>query len=485
MEIHAMTAVEIADLLTNGRISSVEAVESCLRHIAARDEVLGSFVTVMAAEALAAAEQSDQRRREGRLRSQWDGVPVAVKDNLALAGVRMTCGSKMLEDYIPPEDAHVIALLKDQGMPIIGKTNMDEFAMGSSTEFSALKTTRNPWDVDRVPGGSSGGSAASVASGQAPWALGSDTGGSVREPASFCGVVGVKPTYGRVSRRGLTAYASSLDQVGTFAQTVIDGAALLQAIAGFDPKDSTSLDLTVPNWVQTLGDGVAGMRIGILPEINGEAVDEDVQGSQRQAAAVLTEAGATVETISIPFLDKAIETYYLIATAEASSNLARYDGVRYGLRVDGVDATDMFRKSRSAGFGPEVKRRIMLGTYVLSAGYYDAYYKKAQQVRRLLADGFKQAFSRVDLLLTPTTAATAFRFGEKQDPLTMYQTDIFTVPANLAGLPALSLPFGRCAAGMPIGLQLTAAPLREDLMFRGAAVLETFESERRMPYVTV
>ncbi len=485
MELHTMTAAELSRLLQSGEVSSVETVESCLDHIAARDETVGAFLTVLSEQALRAAARSDARRREGRSLSVWDGVPIAVKDNLALAGVRNTCGSKMLEHYLAPYDAHVVARLKELGMPILGKTNMDEFAMGSSTEYSALQVTRNPWDMERVPGGSSGGSAACVAAGEAPWSLGSDTGGSVREPAAFCGLVGIKPTYGRVSRYGLVAFASSLDQVGTFSRTVSDGAALLQIIAGNDGKDSTSLPDTVPDFAGSLRRGVQGLRIGVLEGWEEDNILPSVRASMQEAVAVLKDAGAEVITVSLELLDKAIETYYLIAMAEASSNLARYDGVRYGLRVEGADAADMFRRTRSAGFGPEVKRRILLGTYILSAGYYDAYYKKAQQVRTLIRDAFSKAFHRVDVLLTPTTATTAFRFGEKQDPLQMYQTDYYTVPANLAGLPAMSIPFGRCDAGLPIGLQLTAGALQESIMLQAAAALESVEEQRRGSYGTV
>ncbi len=485
MELHTMTAGELASMLEKGEISSVDAVKSCLDHIAARDQAVGAFLTVLAEQALQAAEQSDTRRREGRALSLWDGVPIAIKDNLALQGVRNTCGSKMLEHYIAPYDAHVVTKLKQAGMPILGKTNMDEFAMGSSTEFSALQVTRNPWDVERVPGGSSGGSAACVAAGEAPWALGSDTGGSVREPASFCGLVGIKPTYGRVSRYGLVAFASSLDQVGTFSRTVSDGAALLSAIAGSDAKDSTSIPDAGPDYASAVRRGVQGLRVGVLDGWEQDTVLPSVAASMQEATAALKRAGAEVTTVSLNLLDKAIETYYLIAMAEASSNLARYDGVRYGLRVDGTDAADMFRRTRSEGFGQEVKRRILLGTYVLSAGYYDAYYKKAQQVRTLIRSQFAQMFNDVDVLLTPTTAATAFRFGEKQDPLQMYQTDYYTVPANLAGLPAMSLPFGRCEAGLPIGLQLTAGALQEPVMLQAAGVLEQVEQDRRGSYGAV
>ncbi len=478
MKLHTLEAWSLRDLIRDGSVTSTDIVESFLDQIRARDAEIGAYITVCGEQALEAAKHSDERRREGRTLSDWDGIPAAIKDNISVKGVANTCGSHMLAQYRAPYDAHVVSLLKQAGMPILGKTNMDEFAMGSSTEFSALKTTRNPWDRQKVPGGSSGGSAAAVASHQAPWALGSDTGGSVREPAAFCGLVGIKPTYGRVSRRGLVAFASSLDQIGMLTHSVRDGAALLQLLAGHDELDSTSVRREVPSYESVLGAGASGLRVGLLGGASQQGLQPEIHEALEQAACFLADQGAEIQEHAFPLLDKAIETYYLVATAEASSNLARYDGVRYGLRVEGSDTGEMFRRTRSEGFGPEVKRRIMLGTYALSAGYYEAYYRKAQQVRTMIRDGFLELFEKVDVLLGPTTAASAFGFGEKPDPLQMYLTDIYTVPANLAGLPAIHVPVGLDHGGLPIGLQITASPFAETNALRSAAVLETFARNR-------
>ncbi|HTT85812.1 MAG TPA: Asp-tRNA(Asn)/Glu-tRNA(Gln) amidotransferase subunit GatA, partial [Acidimicrobiales bacterium] len=400
------------------------------------------------------------------------GVPVAVKDNLCLRGAPTTCGSRILEHWCPPYDATVVARLRAAGAVVIGKTNLDEFAMGSSTENSAFGPSRNPYRPDRVPGGSSGGSAAAVGAGLVPLALGSDTGGSIRQPAALCGVVGMKPTYGAVSRYGLVAFASSLDQVGPFATTVADAAALFEVIAGHDPLDSTSLERPAPRVRAGLDDGVEGLRVALPSELV-DGVDPDVAARVRQAAEILDKAGATVSECRVPELRYGLPAYYLIAPAEASSNLSRYDGVRYGLRVEGPDVESMMRATRAAGFGPEVKRRIMLGTYALSAGYYDAYYGQAQKVRTLIMNAFEAAYRNADVLLGATTPTTAFALGDKvDDPMAMYLSDTCTVPSNLAGHPALSLPFGTDEAGLPVGVQILAPALCEPLVFRVAAVLE-------------
>ena len=404
------------------------------------------------------------------------GGPGAPKDNRCTRGVPTTCSSRILEGWLPPYDATVVERLAAAGAVVVGKTNLDEFAMGSSTENSAFGVTRNPLDLTRVPGGSSGGSAAAVAAGFAPLALGSDTGGSIRQPAALCGVVGVKPTYGAVSRYGLVAFASSLDQIGPFARTVSDAALLLEAIGGHDPRDSTSIPEPAAGLTEVLDRGVEGLRIGVIEELSGdglEGIADDVRSRLGEAASALDEAGATVETTSVPSTVYGLSAYYVIAPAEASSNLARYDGVRYGLRVDAPNAGDMNTATRTAGFGDEVKRRIMLGTYALSAGYYDAYYGKSQKVRTLIVQDFARAYEEFDLLLCPTAPTTAFPIGEKTaDPMTMYLNDVCTIPSNLAGHPAMSVPFGVGDDGMPVGVQILAPAMGEPTMFQAAAVLE-------------
>jgi len=461
-------------LLAKGEVSATEVVRAHLERVVELEDRLHAFVRVLPARSIQQAEQLDRQRGAQRALPPLFGAPVVLKDNLCWEGVATTCCSKILEGYLPPYSATVVRRLLEAGAIPLGKTNMDEFAMGSSTENSALKITRNPWDPDRVPGGSSGGSAAAVAAGMAPLGLGSDTGGSVRQPAALCGVLGLKPTYGRVSRYGLVAFASSLDQIGPIARDVEDVAALLGVIAGHDPCDATSAAAEVPDYVALSQRGAKGLRVGVAPECFSEGVDPEVARGLRRALAALRQAGALEVEIHLPHTSYAIATYYLICTAEASSNLARYDGVRYGYRAPGPnDLGTMMARTRSAGFGREVKRRIMLGTYALSAGYYDAYYKKAQQVRSLIRRDFQNAFESCDLVLMPTTPTPAFKVGEKsEDPLQMYLSDIFTVTANLAGLPALSVPVGFSGAGLPIGAQLVGPAFAEGVLLQAARVLE-------------
>jgi aspartyl-tRNA(Asn)/glutamyl-tRNA(Gln) amidotransferase subunit A len=465
------TLPELREALETGRTSSVELVGAALERARTQGARLGAFLHLRERAALAEAAVADARRkREGRPRSPLDGIPVAVKDNFSQAGEPVGCASRILEGYVAPYDATAVARLAQAGAVIVGRTNMDEFAMGSSTENSARGPARNPWDLARVPGGSSGGSAAAVAAGIVPVAFGSDTGGSIRQPAACCGVVGMKPTYGRVSRHGLVAFASSLDQIGPFARTAADAAAALAAVAGHDPRDSTSLPDPVPDYAAALTGDVSGLVIGLPREyFVEEGVDPGVLARVREAVEVLQAAGAKVRELSLPHTRHAVAVYYLIATAEASSNLARFDGVRYGHRAAGAGRLrDLYERSRSEGFGAEVKRRILLGTYVLSAGYYDAYYRKAQQVRTLLRRDFDEAFARCDLIATPTITDPAFRLGENvEDPLRMYLSDVYTVAAPLAGIPGLSLPCG-FVRGLPVGLQLLGPPLAEATLFRAA-----------------
>ncbi|MGI8758330.1 MAG: Asp-tRNA(Asn)/Glu-tRNA(Gln) amidotransferase subunit GatA [Acidimicrobiales bacterium] len=468
-----LPATEIAAAVRRGERSAAEVVAEHLAVIREREHDIHAFNALMDEQARMAAALIDRRVAAGEDPGPLAGVPVALKDNLCTRGVPTTCSSLVLDGWLPPYDATVVARLGLAGAILIGKTNLDEFAMGSSTENSAFGPTRNPHDTARVPGGSSGGSAAAVAAGFAPLALGSDTGGSIRQPAALCGVVGVKPTYGLVSRYGLVAFASSLDQVGPLAPTVADAAALLDVIAGHDPLDSTSLAEPVPPLAAALDDGVGGLRVGVITELMGEGIAPDVRRRVEAAAEALAGAGAEVADTSVPAVAYALSAYYLIAPAEASSNLARYDGVRYGLRVDGPTTAVMNTATRTAGFGAEVKRRIMLGTYALSAGYYDAYYGKAQKVRTLIIRDFATAYESFDLLLSPTSPTTAFPLGAKAgDPLTMYLSDVCTIPSNLAGDPAVSVPFGVGDDGLPVGVQLLAPALQEATMMRAAAVLE-------------
>jgi aspartyl-tRNA(Asn)/glutamyl-tRNA(Gln) amidotransferase subunit A len=465
------TAAAIAASVRGGARAR-DVVEERLAAIDDRNGELNAFLTVMADEARAAADDVDRVVAGGGDPGPLAGVPVALKDNMCTRGVPTTCASRILEGWRPPYDATVVTRLRAAGAVVIGKTNLDEFAMGSSTENSAFGPTRNPHDVARVPGGSSGGSAAAVAACMAPLALGSDTGGSIRLPAALCGVVGAKPTYGGVSRYGLVAFASSLDQIGPLASTVEDAALLLEVIGGHDPLDSTSIDAPAPRLVAGLRDGVDGLRIGIVRELV-DGIAPDVAGRLEIAARALEKDGASIDEVSVPATVYGLSAYYLIAPAEASSNLARYDGVRYGLRVDGPDITAMYGDTRAAGFGAEVKRRIMLGTYALSAGYYDAYYGQAQRVRTLIIRELEAAYADHDLLLSPTSPTTAFELGAKTgDPLTMYMSDVCTIPSNLSGHPAISVPYGSGDDGLPVGVQVLAPALGEALMFRAAAALE-------------
>ncbi|MBI5234688.1 MAG: Asp-tRNA(Asn)/Glu-tRNA(Gln) amidotransferase subunit GatA [Deltaproteobacteria bacterium] len=472
MDLTSLTVHELSGLLQKREVSSVEAAQAYLNRIASLNARLGAYITVTADEAIEAAKEADKRLLSGAS-SPLTGVPVSVKDIFCTAGVKTTCASKILERFIPVYDAAVVARLKDAGAVILGKNNMDEFAMGSSTENSAFFPARNPWDLQRVPGGSSGGSASAVAADLSAASVGTDTGGSIRQPASCCGVVGLKPTYGRVSRYGMIAFASSLDQAGPITKDVTDAAIMLKAIAGFDPLDSTSVDLSVPDFPCLLSGGVKGLRLGIPKEYFIEGMDSQVSASVNDALDCLKKEGALIVPITLPHTEYAVSVYYLLATAEASSNLARFDGVKYGLRVGAANLIDMYKKSRAAGFGAEVKRRIMLGTYALSAGYYDAYYKKASEVRALIKRDFDEAFKVCDVIATPTCPTPAFKLGEKtQDPLTMYLSDIFTISCNLAGIPGISMPCGFTKGKLPIGLQLLGRPFDEATILRAAYTFE-------------
>ena len=466
------TVVDIAADIASGKTSAVEVLEQHLARITERESDIHAFNLVTTEQARATAQQVDADIKAGKPVGPLAGVPVALKDNMCTRGIETTCSSKILEGWKPPYDATVVTRLQQAGAVMVGKTNLDEFAMGSSTENSAFGPTKNPLDTSRVPGGSSGGSAAAVAAGFAAASLGSDTGGSIRQPASLCGLVGVKPTYGLVSRQGIVAFASSLDQVGPFTHTVADAALMMEVIGGHDPLDSTSLSQPMPSLTSVLGQGVKGMRIGRLADMP-EGCEPEVLARMDAAYAALQAAGATIVDISLPSLSYCLTAYYLVAPAEASSNLARYDGVRYGLRVETGDLHSMYGATRAAGFGVEVKRRIMLGTYALSAGYFDAYYGKALKVRRLIANDFAAAYEKCDVILTPTSPTVAFPLGDKtSDPLTMYLCDIFTIPTNLAGHAAMSVPFGTGAYNMPVGVQVLAPALGEQTMFRVAAELE-------------
>jgi len=473
MHLHALTIHELHKLLIRKEVSVTDVVSAFLTRIEKFDRKLNCYLTPLADAALDQAGQFDQGAGDIH-RSPLAGIPLAIKDVLCMQGVRTTCASRILENFVPPYDGTVVANLKKAGAIFLGKTNMDEFAMGSSTENSAYKPTRNPWDLNRVPGGSSGGSAAAVAADLCAGSLGSDTGGSIRQPASFCGVVGLKPTYGRVSRYGLVAFASSLDQIGPITKDVEDAALLLQVIAGHDPKDSTSVDQPVPDYRAGLNESIKGLRLGIPKEYFIEGMHPEVASIVRKAVQTCQELGAEILEVSLPHTEYGVAAYYIIAPAEASSNLARYDGVKYGYRVANArELMTMYRQSRSQGFGSEVKRRIMLGTYVLSAGYYDAYYRKASQVRTLIRGDFLKAFAQCDALLAPVAPIPAFNIGEKtDDPLQMYLSDVFTLPASLAGIPGISVPCGFSSDKLPIGLQILGPHFREDLILRIAYQFE-------------
>ncbi len=473
MTIYDLTLAQLRVRLDNRELSAVEVTNAYLERIAATNPQINTFITTCNESAVIEALIADRALAAGEI-APLTGLPIAAKDIFNTAGLRTTCGSRILNKYISPYDATAIARIKEQKAVIIGKLNMDEFAMGSSNENSAFGAVRNPWNLDCVPGGSSGGSAACIAARQAAAALGTDTGGSIRQPASHCSVVGLKPTYGRVSRYGVIAYASSLDQVGPITRDVRDCALMLQAIAGYDPADSTSVNTPIPDYQASLTGDLKGLRIGLPQEYFIEGLDDDVRKAVEQAAATYRDLGAEIIEVTLPHTAYAVACYYLIATAEASSNLARYDGVRYGLRADNAEnLIDMYMQSRAAGFGTEVKRRIMLGTYALSSGYYDAYYLKAQKVRTLIRQDFLTAFEKVDTLLTPVAPTPAFRLGEKvNDPLQMYLSDIYTIPVNLAGTCAMSLPCGFSTDGLPIGLQLIGKPFDEATILRAAHAFE-------------
>jgi aspartyl-tRNA(Asn)/glutamyl-tRNA(Gln) amidotransferase subunit A len=477
VELYEMTIKEARQAIERGEASPLELTEAILKRIDDVEERVKAFVTISRENAHVQAKDAE---KNGNL---LYGIPLAIKDNICTEGIRTTCSSKILGNFIPPYESTVTTRLREEGYILIGKTNLDEFAMGSSTENSSFGITKNPWDQGRVPGGSSGGSAAAVAADECIAALGSDTGGSIRQPAAFCGVVGLKPTYGRVSRFGLVAFASSLDQIGPVTKNVTDSAILMNIISGNDPYDSTSADIAVPDFTSVLGQDIKGMKIGIPKEYFIEGIDGDVDNAVRDAIKKLESLGAVPVEISLPHTGFAIATYYIIATSEASANLARYDGVRYGLRVEGDDLVDMYMKTREEGFGAEVMRRIILGTYSLSSGYYDAYYKKAQQVRTLIKRDFEKAFETVDVIVTPTTPAPAFEIGEKTaDPLQMYLTDIFTISVNLAGVPGISVPCGFTSGGLPVGLQVIGKHFDEESILKTAYAYEqSTEWHKRKP----
>jgi aspartyl-tRNA(Asn)/glutamyl-tRNA(Gln) amidotransferase subunit A len=488
-ELTRKTAAQLADALAAGETTSVEVTQAHLDRIGQVDGAVHAFLHVDAEGALAQAAESDARRAAGRPAGALDGVPIAVKDVLATEGLPTTCGSKILEGWVPPYDATVVRRLRDAGLPILGKTNMDEFAMGSSTEHSAYGPTHNPWDLDRIPGGSGGGSAAAVAAFEAPLALGTDTGGSIRQPGAVTGTVGVKPTYGSVSRYGLVALANSLDQVGPVTRTVLDAALLHEVIGGHDPRDSTSITQPVPDLTDAVRRGatgdLTGVRVGVVKELGGEGYQDGVQARFQEAVDLMVGAGAEVVEVSCPTFVHALATYYLILPAEASSNLAKFDAMRYGLRVlpEGVEspsAEDVMRATRDAGFGDEVKRRIILGTYALSSGYYDAYYGQAQKVRTLISRDFDAAFQRADVLVSPTSPTTAFKLGEKlDDPIAMYLNDLATIPANLSGVPGISVPGGLADEdGLPVGVQILAPTMADDRVYRVGAALETLLADQ-------
>jgi aspartyl-tRNA(Asn)/glutamyl-tRNA(Gln) amidotransferase subunit A len=485
-ELFRLTISQAQEALRKREFSAVELTRACLERISAVEPMLNAFLTVAESEALIQAEAADRRLADSSSAPALCGIPIGIKDIFATRGIRTTCASRILENFVPPFDATVIARLREEGAVFLGKLNMDEFAMGSSTENSAFQPSRNPYDLTRVPGGSSGGSAAAVAADECLAALGTDTGGSIRQPAALCGIVGLKPTYSRVSRYGVIAFASSLDQVGPLTKTARDSAVMMRVLAGVDPRDSTCSARPVPDYEAALTGEIENLRVGVPKEFFVEGMQPEVNNAVQATLKQLEASGAIVKEISLPHSQYAVATYYLVATAEASANLARYDGVRYGLRVAADDLTELYQRTRAQGFGPEVKRRIMLGTFALSSGYYDAYYLKAQKVRTLIRRDFESAFSACDVIITPTSPTTAFRLGEKtQDPLQMYLSDIFTISVNLAGLPALSTPCGYDSDGLPIGLQIIGPAFGEEVILRVADALErlTATSRRRPPAV--
>ncbi|HRS88412.1 MAG TPA: Asp-tRNA(Asn)/Glu-tRNA(Gln) amidotransferase subunit GatA [Smithellaceae bacterium] len=482
MELYQSTIHELQDKIKEGKTTATEITCSVLQRIDAVEEKVHSYIRVLKEEALAAATDADKEIKKGNIKP-LSGIPVALKDIVCTKGVPTTCGSHILHNFIPPYDATVVEKLRAAGAIFIGKANMDEFAMGSSTETSYFGPTRNPWDLERIPGGSSGGSAAAVAADECIASIGSDTGGSIRQPAALCGIVGMKPTYGRVSRFGLIAFASSLDQIGPFTKDVEDCAIMMNVLAGYDPKESTSVNVENPDYHQFVGRDIQGWKVGIPKEYFVEGIDPEVKAAIEESIKAMEKCGAQSVEISLPHTQYCLAVYYIIAPAEASSNLARYDGVKYGFRAAGGDLLDMYKKTRMQGFGAEVKRRIMIGTYALSAGYYDAYYKKASQVRALIKKDFEEAFKKCDVILTPTTPTPAFKIGEKTDnPLQMYLSDIFTISTNLAGIPGISLPCGFTKSGLPIGVQFLAGHFQEGKLIQVASAYERkAQVEKRRP----
>ena len=473
MDITELTVHELQDKLAAKEITVSEIAKAYADRIKEKESDIDAFITVQADDAVEKAKEIEAKIENGELKSSLAGIPIGIKDNMCTKGVLTTCGSKMLENFVAPYDATIVEKINAEGMISLGKLNMDEFAMGSSTENSAIKTTKNPWNLNTVPGGSSGGSAAAVAANMVPWALGSDTGGSIRQPSSFCGVVGLKPTYGLVSRYGLVAYASSLDQIGPITKDVRDCATLLNILAGRDERDTTSIERPKVDYTAALKNDVKGLRIAVPKEFFGEGINEEVKAKLEEAIAKYKELGAEVEEVSLDVAEHALATYYIIACAEASSNLGRFDGIRYGHRSEkGERLRDIYFNSRSEGFGPEVKRRIILGTYVLSSGYYDAYYKKAQKVRTLISNQFNEIFKNHDVILTPTSPTTAFEFNSKSSPLEMYLADICTVSVNVAGLPGISVPCGVDSKGMPVGMQLIGNKFQEETILNAAYTYE-------------
>jgi aspartyl-tRNA(Asn)/glutamyl-tRNA(Gln) amidotransferase subunit A len=483
MELNQLTIHELQEKIKNGEVSAMQITESVFDRISVVEERVHSYIQLIQDEALAAAKKADEEIKKGEIKT-LTGIPIALKDIVCTKGITTTCGSHILHNFVPPYDATVVEKLRDAGAVFVGKANMDEFAMGSSTETSYFGVTRNPWDLTRIPGGSSGGSATAVAADECIASIGSDTGGSIRQPAALCGVVGLKPTYGRVSRFGLIAFASSLDQIGPFTKDVEDCAIMMNVLAGYDPRESTSVPVEVPDYRQFAGRDIKGWKIGIPKEYFIEGIDPEVSAAIKKAIAVIEKCGGQCVDISLPHTEYCLAVYYIIAPAEASSNLARYEGVRYGHRTsEARDLLDMYKKTRREGFGAEVKRRIMIGTYALSSGYYDAYYKKASQVRALIKHDFAEAFKKCDVILTPTTPTPAFKIGEKTDnPLQMYLSDIFTISTNLAGIPGISVPCGFTAAGLPVGVQFLAGHFEEGKLIQIASAYEKNANiEKRRP----